>query len=209
LLPRPNSQAGLAGTPLFFFLFLSIVSGSHSSARGLFPFLLPVTVHAPRNEQRPAASLPAPHRAPARQMRAAWPWARTPMISAVHRTRPTLACPYKIGLILFLLSAVAAMGESPNPLRRRPQKRKEGSYSWTFASSSSRSWSHHRTSKTRRAEHQEHHAAHACIIAADDKVTASSSRPARTPPSHHGATASLLTVCKPMVSPQPSIFLTL
>jgi hypothetical protein len=131
------------------------------------------------------------------------------MISAVHRTRPTLACPYKIGLILFLLSAVAAMGESPNPLRRRPQKRKEGSYSWTFASSSSRSWSHHRTSKTRRAEHQEHHAAHAYIIAADDKVTASSSRPARTPPSHHGATASLLTVCKPMVSPQPSIFLTL
>jgi hypothetical protein len=92
------------------------------------------------------------------------------MISAVHRTRPTLACPYKIGLILFLLSAIAAMGESPNPSRRRPLKRKEGSCSWTFASSSSRSWSHRRPSKTRRAEHQEHHAAHACVVAANDKV---------------------------------------
>jgi hypothetical protein len=99
--------------PLFFFLFLSMVSGSHSSARGLFPFLLPVTVHAPRNEQRPAAPLPAPHRAPARQMRAVWPWARTPMISAVYRSRPTLACPYKIGLTIFLLSVVAAMGRKP------------------------------------------------------------------------------------------------
>jgi hypothetical protein len=152
-----------------------MVSGSHSSARGLFPFLLLVTVHAPGIEQSPAAPLPAPHRAPARQMRATWPWARMAMISTVHRTRPTLACPYKIGLTLFLLSTVAAMGESPNPSRShqsrgRGEGGEEGSCSWTFTSSSSRSWSHRRPSKTRRAERQEHHAAHACVVAADDKV---------------------------------------
>jgi hypothetical protein len=36
------------------------------------------------------------------------------MITAVYCTRPTLACPYKIGLTLFLLSAVAAMGRIPH-----------------------------------------------------------------------------------------------
>jgi hypothetical protein len=34
-------------------------------------------------------------------------------IFAVYRTLPTLACPYKIGHILFLLSAVTAMGIAP------------------------------------------------------------------------------------------------
>jgi hypothetical protein len=50
---------------------------------------------------------PALHRAPARQMRAAWPWA------IVYRTRPTLACPYKIGHILFVLSTATTMGIAP------------------------------------------------------------------------------------------------
>jgi hypothetical protein len=76
-------------------------------------------VRAPPHRTEAGGAPPCPASRPARQMRAAWPWARTPMITAVYCTRPTLACPYKIGLTLFLQTA-AAHGKIPSRRRQRP-----------------------------------------------------------------------------------------
>jgi hypothetical protein len=68
-----------------------MASGSHSSAGGYSHF----SSLRPSTSAQRAETGGAPHRAPARWMRAAWPWARMPMITAVYCTCPTLVRLYK------------------------------------------------------------------------------------------------------------------
>jgi hypothetical protein len=110
-----RSPAGPAGYPSPF-LFPPSLYGLRVPliSQGTIPLSPPRDRACSMHRTETGGASPCSASRPARQMRAAWPWARTPMISAVYRTRPTLACPYKIGLTLFLLFAVAAMGRIPH-----------------------------------------------------------------------------------------------